>query len=53
MSTTAHVHLAYREGLYSYKKNKGKNINPYDLGTQSYNAFERGGLKPLKSYLIQ
>lgn len=39
---------AYHEGKFSYRKNHGKLINPYKIGTNEHNFFERGYIQALK-----
>ena len=39
----------YREeGRKSFHKNKGRYINPYELGSNQFNDFERGWTQALK-----
>ena len=44
----AHGHPAYKEGLRSYRKNNGHYANPYPLGSEERNLFERGWTQALK-----
>lgn len=44
----AHEHPAYKEGVRSYKKNNGHYANPYPLGSEERNLFERGWTQALK-----
>lgn len=44
----AHEHPAYREGFSSYRKNNGNYANPYPLGSEEHNLFERGWTQALK-----
>ena len=36
------------EGMKSFHKNKGKYNNPYKIGSNEYNDFERGWTQALK-----
>ena len=38
----------YREGMKSFIDNKGKYINPYEVGSEEFNQFERGWSQQLK-----
>lgn len=40
----------YQEGFQSYRKNKGNYSNPYAIGTNEHNNFERGWSQALKRY---
>lgn len=44
----AHGHPAYKEGFRSYRKHNGHYANPYPLGSEERNLFERGWTQALK-----
>jgi hypothetical protein len=37
-----------KEGMNSFHDNKGKYINPYEIGSDEFNDFERGWTQALK-----
>lgn len=37
-----------KEGMTSFHKNKGRYVNPYEIGSEEYNSFERGWTQALK-----
>lgn len=38
----------YREGMKAYRKSPGEYSNPYPIGSQEYNQFERGWVQAQK-----
>jgi hypothetical protein len=46
--TTVYSHPAYKEGFQNYKNNKGCYCNPYSIGSNEHNIFERGWTQALK-----
>lgn len=42
------MNKSIKEGVKSFRENKGKYINPYKPGSDEYNDFERGWSQALK-----